>query len=62
MKFRRLDQNDDGEQEQGNVQHDDFNLTFMSKCTYDGYQSAPAYVYCVSNTVMSVVMAKNYSN
>ena len=60
-KCRRLNQNKDDEQEQGNVQQDDLSLTFMSKSTYNGYQSALAHLYCVSNIVMPDAMAKKIS-
>ena len=49
------------EQEQGNVQQDEINLTFMNKSIYDGYQSALVYLYRVSNTVMPDLMAKKLS-
>ena len=55
-KCRRLIQNT-GE-EQGNMQQDELNLTSMSKSTYDGYQSALAHLYWVSNISMPDVMAK----
>ena len=34
----------------------------MSNITYDGYKSARAHLYCVSNTVMPDVVAKKYHN
>jgi len=71
-KRRRCNQNGDGDQqeqgnveqgnvEQGNVEQEDANLTFMSKSCYDGYRSALAHLYRVSNIVMPNAMAKQLS-
>ena len=43
------------------MQQHGLNLTFMSKSTYDGYQSALAHLYRVSNISMPDLMAKKLS-
>ena len=59
-KLSRLNQNED--KEQGYVQQDEFNLTFMSKSTFDGYQNALVHFYRISNIVMLDVIGKKFYN